>query len=378
MDPIALGLTEYSHERERLLNILSPGAKALWDELVVLSREKVCRMEHLSTFSLALEAESGMLGFYIPRPVIATVISYLPVSCVNLEIDTKGVDHAEPVSTHLCEFLRAILPRLRHLRLRLRFLCPEIFGKGFTAHGTVDDASNFEPISAPHLKTAMINCITKTCAYTGVCGTLEFPERPAYVHERGPEARICLASCLRLLVERSSFPEVQRLWMLDWQRPSDENGQLFASYNRRDVAKNKTWAIPCRRIWHSERNSVLIRTPEGVEGLSAPWTLETLAEDEIWEETTNGSRFPAEFQSDEDWQTQGYSKRELPLETVDAYRGRFPKRACGLWEDEKKAGVSLLGPVERDSLTDISPVVEMTPPGWTRSESPTQRLMRAE
>lgn len=46
--------------------------------------------------------------------------------------------------------------------------------------------------------------------------------------------------------------------------------------------------------------------------------------------TVPGSRFPAELQPVENWQTQGYSKRELPIETVEAYRGRFSKRACGL------------------------------------------------
>lgn len=376
-DPIELDLPEYREEVERLKKTLSPGSKVLFQHLAELS-QIVGYMTALSTFSFVLGSEGVGMGFWIPRPTITTILEKLPVSCVNVEVDSKGVDHCQPGKAHLCDSIRGILPRLQHLRLRLRLLCPAIFGEGFTADGIVEDASNFKPISAPNLKTAMINCNSANSRYSRVCGTLQYPETPDFIHQTSPEARIYLTSCLRLLVERSSFPEVKRLWVLDWQRPSDENGAQFASYNRRDVAKDKTWAIPYRKIWPSQSTSVLTRTPEGIEGLSSPGVIEILAEDEIWKETTNGSRFPADLQSAEGWETQGYSKKELPLETVDSYRGRNPRKSCALWANESKTGFPLLSAVERDGLTDTSPVIEITPPGWTRSDSPSQMLNRDE
>ncbi|KAK2762728.1 hypothetical protein FQN54_000902 [Arachnomyces sp. PD_36] len=372
-DPIHLEIAEYREEVERLKKNLSPGSKTICRNLANLA-EKVNRMDHLSTFSLVLESEGAAgMGFWIPRPTIAHIIDNLPAPCVNLEVDTKGIDHCEPGNAHLCDSLQVILPRLQHFRLRLRLLCPAIFGEGFTTDGTVENESNFKPISAPHLKTLMINCVSKN---SKVCGTLQYPETPDFIHRSSPPARLCLASCLRLLVERSSsFPAAERLWLLDSQHPSDQNGMNFASYNRRDVISNKTYAIPYRRIWPSDRNSVLTRTPEGIQGLSASWVIEIFAEDEIWKETTNGSRIPAGLLSAEDWETQGYLKMELPLESESAWREGSGKRTCALWVNEKKAGVPLLDTVEREGLTDTSPVVELTPPGWTRSDSPSQMLL---
>ncbi len=60
----------------------------------------------------------------------ALILQSLPATCVNVEIDSSGYDLPHPESDHLCDILRQIIPRLRHLSLRLRHLCPAILGSG--------------------------------------------------------------------------------------------------------------------------------------------------------------------------------------------------------------------------------------------------------
>ena len=70
----------------------------------------------------------------------ANIIKALPTACVDLELDTGGVDrqhsiprphdHAHNYYTdhdQLCDALHTILPQLRNLRLRVAELCPDFF-----------------------------------------------------------------------------------------------------------------------------------------------------------------------------------------------------------------------------------------------------------
>ena len=58
--------------------------------------------------------------------VLARVPEALPSTCMALEIDIDGRDVHNTESKHLCPVIRAIIPRLHHLRLRLKYLCPAI------------------------------------------------------------------------------------------------------------------------------------------------------------------------------------------------------------------------------------------------------------
>lgn len=85
------------------------------------------------TFSLyILPDPSHSIGFCIHRSTIATFIEALPETCINLEIDTRGLDYFEPGSSaHPCDVVKRILPCLRNLRLCLGILCPAVFGADF-------------------------------------------------------------------------------------------------------------------------------------------------------------------------------------------------------------------------------------------------------
>ncbi len=114
-------------------------------------------MANLATFLLRVsDRTGGATGFSIPRPLFALLIASMPSTCVNIDVNTQGHDFAEPgaglesgsgsggfaASRHLCNTLRAVLPRLHHLRLRIKVLCPAVFAAGYRAGCTTDDDNN--------------------------------------------------------------------------------------------------------------------------------------------------------------------------------------------------------------------------------------------
>lgn len=141
---------------------------------------------------------------------------------------------------HLCEGLQAVVPRLQHLRLRLAVMCCLIFGDGFTAHGTIEDESKFKYITAPMLRTVVINCDNHSAhgSHSHVCDT--FSEMPYSMCRGALKSRIALGTCLRLLVSRGALPMCHKLWLIDMQFHDNEDRTVFAAYNQRDVLNNVT------------------------------------------------------------------------------------------------------------------------------------------
>lgn len=142
----------------------SQGSNRLWASFRDIC-EKVASMTRLRTFSFHLSPRpSYRLEFsgcrWVPRPILALIIEALPDTCVNLEIDTFGLDCHEPGSAHLCEAIRGTLPHLRNLRLRLNTLCPAVFGTGFDPIDPAKFFSNFQPVASSSLHTVVIHCIS--------------------------------------------------------------------------------------------------------------------------------------------------------------------------------------------------------------------------
>lgn len=82
--------------------------------------------------------------FCIYRCDLALIVHALPISCTNVEIDTRFKDfavkdfyvddatlyagiHNRNPPMHLCTTIKAVLPRMKYIRLVLNTLCPEIF-----------------------------------------------------------------------------------------------------------------------------------------------------------------------------------------------------------------------------------------------------------
>lgn len=117
-----------------------PGEEDILELAYILSSH----LPQLTTFSLIVdnEPEDGpgcaCSTSRFSSQFLVPIVSSLPVTCVDLEIDTRGADcHPtrygrsyttfSPRCDHVCVGLEHVLPRLRSLRLRLGGLCPEFF-----------------------------------------------------------------------------------------------------------------------------------------------------------------------------------------------------------------------------------------------------------
>lgn len=140
--------------------------RVLWHVLEQLT-PKIASMVKMTTFSFTVSANTSADGFWIPTSIIATIIQSLPKACVNVEVDTRQYKQPSSRSRHLCDDIRAILPRLQHLRLCLTTLCPSIVTSNYLPHIRADQHLSLEPMVAPSLETFTVNCPPGTTLFFG-------------------------------------------------------------------------------------------------------------------------------------------------------------------------------------------------------------------
>ena len=353
----------FLEDPDRMMQVGSQQSKELWF-LLHVSVDKIATMVEMMTFSFNVSTLPKAVGFWIPRPLITEFIKILPKTCVNVEIDSRGNDYSEPGDAHLCDALREILPRLRHLRLRLSTLCPAILGDGFSPAQSGDMLSNLRPVAAPQLKTLVINCIPRTIlgSQAYICGT--FQENPYTSYATSLlEARIAIVDALCLSKRTSNFSAAACVRVLHALSHSNNDQSVYASLLQRNILEDVTWSLPFRNIMGSQNDSFLIRTPESLEFLSYSWAIEALAEGEFWTEVGNGSRLPT---SSLRGRTSIYIQKSLPLLDTNAWKAANPRKSCTLWLNEEVSGTRLLTAECSHGLSGVMPVKEKVPAGWTR------------
>ena len=353
----------FREDPDRMHQHGSQQSKELWS-LLHVSVDKIASMVEMMTFSFNVSTLPNAVGFWIPRPLITEFVKVLPKTCVNVEIDGRGKDDSEPGDAHLCDALREILPRLRHLRIRLSTLCPAIFGDGFSPAQSGDMFSNFRPVAAPRLKTLVINCIPRTFSgsQADICET--FQENPYTFNATNLlDARIAIVDALCLSKRTSNFSAADCVRVLHGLPHSIYDESVYASLLQRNILEDVTWSLPFRNITGSQKDSFLIRTPEGLEFLSFAWAIEALAEGELWTEVGNGSRIPTSSLREG---TSVYIQKPLPLLDTKAWKAANPRKSCMLWLNEGVSGTRLLTAECSHGLSGVKPVKEKTPAGWIR------------
>jgi len=95
------------------------------------------------------------LGASITSRVVGDILRALPPSCASLELDSGGIDDHYGGLEHLCCTVRSILPRLRHLRLRLRRFCPNLFDPKIS--GAAPNSASEASFKVSHLHTMTLN-----------------------------------------------------------------------------------------------------------------------------------------------------------------------------------------------------------------------------
>lgn len=381
IDPVSPKLNsagKYEETTERLNRNGSSESRALWGRLERLAA-MISKMNTLSAFSFFMASNlSTFPGFWIPSSIIASMIENLSNKCVSLEIDTSGREFSRLRSVHLCDKIRDVLPRLRHLRVRLYRLCPAMFCTEVNEDGTINRQSVAR--SASSLKTVIISC---DMLYRGdqwlstarVCGAFGQPISCADRFIRS-ESRRSLVAALRDFFLRGNYPKIERLWLIDSHR-SNYSPAKYDAYYRRDIVLDKTWVIPRIRIassWSTRdfqreaifKEHLLLRAPEGHDVICSRTEAENLAEAQTWQETFSECRMPAATDTDDFQRDQHGWAKPLSAESIETFKLRSPAVHCQLWVNEEKTGQRLLHAFEYPGLIDRPAANEITPNGWIR------------
>ncbi|PGH26471.1 hypothetical protein AJ80_01784 [Polytolypa hystricis UAMH7299] len=285
--------------------------KNTWSQLRELPHV-IAHLTRLTTFSFVVDFSRLASPSWVPRSDIAAILTRLPASCVNLEVDTRTFDACCPSvvhhpGLHLCEVLGTLLPHLHHLRLRLNRLCPALISD--LAYQE-DSAADINFHSAPHLRTLVISTVTRRIYRlddTGICmrGHEVYPVGRSYRN-----ALVPLTQLLRRAYLAGNLPAITRLWVIQRVRrptllhPQQPQPQpqpqtrtpatrpRFTWLQRHDITNSVVWEIPYHTINHIE-DSIEI-APVAVESpfAGSEACVEAVAEDHSWIETCVGARIP--------------------------------------------------------------------------------------
>lgn len=311
------------------------------------------KMINLSTLSFTYS--DMMMGhprpLFMPRSTVEALVENLPMSCVNLQIDTHGLDQYVYDQPHLCRALRQVLPRLQHLRLRLSDLCPGIFATGFKTDGTMADESEICPVIAPNLKTLVINCCVGIWT-AGACGIRPRIEAHNSLIERLHEFAAC-----------GSFPAIERLWLVYKPRIEFVAPQ-YLCYKRCDIIQNQTLSIPyiytsCQ-YWAGIQ-LFLMRKPDGQQIIAEERRVEQYVEDQMWKYTRRECRVPSAVMK------KLHDESEKPVPVWDMEAMKAVQCSCAfhlLWYNEEASGTVLMNAVLSEGSNDESPMMVGCPAGW--------------
>jgi hypothetical protein len=225
------------------------------------------QLENLRSFSFQFRR-----GFYntVPQLALVRLVDALPISCTNLELDTFGYEAREAgEQTHLCDSLRKILPRLQHVRLRLR-TCEALFA---------DPSAPENLVRLPNIRTFIYNCSRPPGMPLSTC---RCTDNSTITHAHHDLLWHTVTTGLEKLVSTpDSVPSDVKIYAFmttDWD---DNDRSLWQAHIRADMQSKSSLALPYRSIWMESmiRGSCVIRLPDDSELMSIPANIETIAKD---------------------------------------------------------------------------------------------------
>ncbi|RWA12353.1 hypothetical protein EKO27_g2734 [Xylaria grammica] len=348
--------TLVSYERETLINANN------WVQEVLLRLPPVLEtLDKLYSFSLHVSGTTPAFSFQVSPRAIQALINALPQSCVNLEIDTFGLDLIPPSlaatlsdqsPTHLCEALRHVLPRMHRVRIRLSSTCPALIGT-FTKNEDTKTGF-FNPIKAPHLETLLINCRRGH----GLCYLCHNPTAPtAALTPWTP-----LASALRQFADTpEACSPSAKICILGSPTTNSLDESVHKTIAITDLHHQSTCAFPILRVTPNVPDGWLMRVGQGRGIFSHLWALEEFAEGKQWVDLSIGARLPLRIA-----ETEGEEVLALPTVDEEEWRAAHARKSCVTWKNEALAGSILLDAetrVDPETYMDLAPVVEQTQRG---------------
>ncbi|KAF2012525.1 hypothetical protein BU24DRAFT_253405 [Aaosphaeria arxii CBS 175.79] len=197
-------------------------------------------LDRLTTFSLAMQERGRGAPYPIPSGVISKLLANLPMTVRSLNLECDAPDASVPAAgACMCKTLGALLPQLRHLRLRLPHCCHSLF----------DELTRTRDSSYP-LEHAVIRLdVTPT--------SLNF--EPSSEQATGIGKTICA------LQEAGTFPMLRRFAIIDRvDCPPSPRNDIWSVFRVRNIQRNSvtTTIFPwCARGGSS--SLYMIRDSEG-------------------------------------------------------------------------------------------------------------------
>jgi hypothetical protein len=249
-------------------------------------------------------------GFLDAR-VILELVKSLPKSCINLSLDTDGREiQFGPRSPRMCALLREMMPRMRHLSLRVSYVCESMIIKSKKRDEEI------EYIEAPHLRSFSISFVPRNIPYwfdfmyaRNVCRRTHFDATTQLPNDHplgtnGESGTIRFAEALQKAHSQGCYPDAKSIQIvspmrinrvakgMEWsERESDEMILV------RDCIKDNTHAlhfIPSGPEYKHDPDSAIIDR-FGVFAMGNRELLRIFVEDSRWAKTANYSaRLPVD------------------------------------------------------------------------------------
>ncbi|KAK6003444.1 hypothetical protein QM012_009215 [Aureobasidium pullulans] len=294
----------------------------LLDQLARLAESILPNTKNLNTFSLFVSApqvaerdELDYIGFRIDNKVLGDVLNALPSSCVNLELDTGMSNWSSGDKPHhVCSDIWDLLPRMRHVKLRMQSLCSRMLCINPADPddrliqpdlGSFEDMDEQHVVKADKLRTLSI-CTRSRGGAGPRFAECSFLQRHLIHGGQEPwgsslNGRVqTLAANLAAAYQAGRFPKATKLalsqpWFRSPPRENNakksERAQIYRNVMLlRDGITNTTLPQPIRRIENMRTPALYDKTDACLIGKRE--NLLQHAEDTVWSETVYGARMP--------------------------------------------------------------------------------------
>lgn len=320
--------------------------------------------KNLLSFSFWLG--KGKYYHTISHTNLVLLLEALPISCTNLERDTFGFDVRERGGAHLCDALRKIIPKMQHVRLRLRS-CEALF---------TDPSTPGRFVQLPNLKTFMYNCSRPlgtplpTC-----CCEANYPISHDHTHLVWETVT---ASLTKMIAAQAAIRKDAKIYACMTTADRKNDITLWQAHIRADMRSRSSIALPYRdtRLVNMVCGSWMVRLSDSSELMTTPFNIEAIVEGQLWREVFGGARLPAAVLAEERVGKPSFAvgcvERKLALlKTDQQWRDENPVNTNSVWDRERRLGYSMLRAEERkgkgkgkDGYLSLRLIRESAPTEW--------------
>ena len=275
-------------------------------------------LSRLESFSLILQGFpiTGISPCQVKQ--ICHLLDNLPKSCHAIEIEVAEQDSRLMTDHHMCESIRNLLPRMKHVRLNVGTMCECMFLKDQGAPLTASHDTS-EYTVAPMLETLII-----LVHYPFHCKLTSY-DYPTTLPRPGLRE---IVQAIESPLRAGAFPKATKISVFYWGpfcgRDVFRDGLLddklkLCNIIEYDVINNLVIGLPCLGL-RSSPGYDMMSYRVGAKSktvLGNKRMLVTVAEGGAWGTTVSGSRLPGYFAKSDDALEKGYAFEDGAMDLFD-------------------------------------------------------------